>query len=306
MIEESNTENPAPELSVVVMSPYSHSMLRRCLDSILANEKRDGIEIIVAACCRNESVSELAEKYAGVQFVQFPAEAGIPVLAAAGIERSSGEIIALTDSSCVADSNWIASILKAHQKSALVIGGAVEVCGEMKLLDWAAYFCEYGQFAYPLKSGAVDVLPGNNISFKRPVLTAPSEYAKNEFWKTHWCRELQAKDIALISEPSIRVYWAREFQLFSFLSRRFDHGRCFAGMRAKQLTFSGRLIYVAGSIFLPLVFLFRTMASVLGKKRFLKKLALSSPFLVLAILFWCFGETCGYLAGTGKSCDYIC
>ena len=306
MIEKSETENSSAKLSVVVVSPYSHAMLRKCLESILASVKQDKIEVLVSDCCADEVVSDLIQKYPDVNFLEFPGKSGIPALAAAGIEKACGEIVALTDSSCMVESNWVSSILTAHQMPSQVIGGAVEIPGPMKPLDWAAYFCEYGQFAYPLKSGTVDALPGNNISFKRSVLAVKSEYAKKEFWKTYWCRELQAKGVELISEPSILVYYTKEFKLFSFLSRRFDHGRCFAGMRTKQIRFSERLIYVAGSFFLPFVFLYRTTVSVLSKKRFLKEFLLSFPFIVLAILFWSFGEIWGYLAGEGKSCDYIC
>jgi glycosyltransferase involved in cell wall biosynthesis len=306
MMEKSETENPQTKLSIVVVSPYSHALLRKCLESILASKKQCKIEILVSDCCSDEPLIDLKGKYPAVRFLQFSAKAGIPALAATGINQASGEIIALTDSSCVVDSNWIASILSAHKLSSPVIGGAVEIRGPAKLLDWAAYFCEYGQFAYPLKSRTVNVLPGNNISFKRSVLEDGSEYLKNGFWKTYWCRQLQTKGIELKSEPSILVYYTKQFKLFSFLSRRFEHGRCFAGMRIKQTGFFKRLIYVTSSFFLPLVFLYRTTVSVLGKERFLKEFLLSFPFIVLAVLFWSFGESWGYIAGKGKSCDYIC
>lgn len=292
-------------LSIVIISNFSHLSLKKCLDSILANDNQDKIEIIVPHYCSDEIVSNLVENYSGIHFLQFKEKAGIPVLSAAGIAQSSGEIIALTDSSCVVDSGWITSILKAHQSLSPVIGGAVECHGQMTLLDWAAYFCEYGQFMFPLKSGVAEVLPGNNISFKRSVLSVGNEYVKNEFWKTFWCQKLQAKGIELTQEPSILVYYTKVFKLIPFLRRRFHHGCCFAGMRAKRMTLSKRALYVAGSIFLPIVFLYRTIAVVFNKKRLLKELLLSFPYIVLAVVLWSLGEVCGYLAGAKKSCDYI-
>ncbi len=225
---ENETSRKSAKLSVVVVSLYSHALLRNCLESVLANENQNKIEIIVADCCADEPLSNLIGKYPNVRFVHFSEKVGIPVLSAAGIAQSAGEIIALTDSSCLVDAHWITSILAAHQSLSPVIGGAVEIRGQMKLVDWAAYFCEYGQFMNPLKSGVADVLPGNNISFKRPVLQKGREYVEPEFWKTYWCEKLKAEGIELISEPAMLVYYAKTFQTVPFLIRRFHHGRCFA------------------------------------------------------------------------------
>jgi len=158
---------------------------------------------------------------------------------------------------------------------------------------------------HPLRAGSVDALPGNNISFKRSALLIGNEYVKNKFWKTFWCQKLRAEGIELISEPSMLVYYTKNFHLASFLTRRFHHGRCFAGMRAIEFTIIKRVLYLGGSVLLPFIFLYRVISTVVGKKRRLKELLLSFPLIVLAIIFWSLGETCGFLAGTGKSCEYI-
>lgn len=292
-------------LSIVVVSIFSHQSLISCLDSILACENQDKIEIIVANNSFENSLPNLAIKYPCVRFIQFSQNMGIPDLSAEGIAQTSGEIIALTDSSCLVDGDWITSILKAHQSKSAVVGGTVEIHGLRKAIDWAAYFCEYGEFMHPLRAGSVDALPGNNISFKRSALLIGNEYVKNKFWKTFWCQKLRAEGIELISEPSMLVYYTKNFRLVPFLTRRFHHGRCFAGMRAIEFTIIKRVLYLGGSVLLPFIFLYRVVSSVVGKKRWLKELMFSFPLIVLAIIFWSLGETCGFLAGTGKSCEYI-
>ena len=300
-----NKQEKPVKLSVVVASIYSHSVLKKCLDSILANDG-ENIEIIVADnCTADESITDLIAEYADVSFIEFAEKATLPVLWAAGIARSAGEIVAVTDSSCVVAENWISAIFAAHQSDSPVIGGAVEMCESKKLVDWAAYFCEYGQFMKPIAAGVVQVLPGNNISFKRDVLEKNKQFVENEFWKTYLCQQLQADGIELISAPSMLVYYTKSFEFLPFLIRRFHHGRCFAGMRIKHETVFKRALYAVGTIFLPAVFLVRTLAPVLQKRRFVREFLLSLPISILAILFWSFGETCGYLAGTGKSCEHI-
>lgn len=294
------------KLSVIVASLYSPAALKNCLESVLANDQ-DGFEIIVADCCLNGEFAEWTKKYPAVNFIEFAPQTSLPALLGAAIARAKGEIIAITDSSCVVADDWISSTLRAHQaEKSPVIGGAVEIRGQqMKSVDWAAYFCEYAQFMPPLKRGAVDVLAGNNISFKRPILQKGKEYVEPEFWKTYWCEELKAEGVELFSEPAMLIYYAKTFRAAPFLVRRFHHGRCFAGMRAAKFTIIKRIIYFGGSFLLPFIFLYRVISTAVGKKRRLKELIFSFPAIVLAIVFWSLGETFGSLAGTGKSCEYI-
>lgn len=301
---EPETVNFPVKLSIVVVSNASRQELRDCLDSILAGENQNKIEIITAGCGTAEYFSDLTRDYSSVQFLRFKDKVGIPALSAAAIERAKGEIIALTDSSCLVDGNWITSVIEAHQSHSPVIGGAVEIYDPEKPLDWAAYFCDYAQFMFPLKAGAAAALPGNNISFKRCALKVGNEYVRNHFTKTLWCQKLQAAGIELTLDPKILVYYTRKFKIASLLARRFHHGRVFAGTRVQAMMLPKRVLYIFGSIFLPMIFLLRIIFVVFNKKRFIKEFLISFPFIVLAVLFWSIGEICGYLAGKGKSCNY--
>jgi glycosyltransferase involved in cell wall biosynthesis len=291
-------------LSIVVASLDCRALLKDCLDAILANEQK-GVEIIVADCClKNDN---LASEYPSVNFLRFPAKTSLPVLLAAGIARTKNEIVAVTDSTCIVAEDWVAAILKAHDETdAPVIGGAVEMlAAKSDLTEWAAYFCDYGQFMLPAPRGVVDAVSGNNFSFKKWALHCGEGFTANEFWKTHWCRRLQAEGFELFSEPTILVRVRKNYKFGNFLIRRFNHGRCFAAMRVAKEKFSARAVYAGGSILLPVLFLFRTISPLLTKKRFIGKLLLSFPTIVLAIVFWSFGETIGYLAGAGRSCERI-
>ncbi len=295
-----------PELSIVIASNHSHHELERCLASLTQQSLGQKIEVIVADCgCQDEAMRDVKSKHPKISFIRFPEKTPLPKLWGAGIERSTSEIIAITDSTCIIDANWVSAILDAHQSSHPVIGGAVEIGDCKRWVDWAAYFCEYGQFMRPLKEGAATELPGNNLSFKRQTLERGREFVQDEFWKTYWCRRLQEERVQLIAVPSIVVYYSKSFGLMPFLIRRFHHGRCFAGMRVSQASLLTRVFYIAGSPLLPFLFLARTIAGVVPKKRYLKQFILSFPISVLAVVLWSIGEFCGYLAGTGESCAQI-
>ena len=303
--KEPSRAHDCPQLSVVIASDHSTREVEHILKVLLRQRPDDRIEIIVADSRADDSVQEVMKKYPEVAFSCFPEKTPLPMLWGGGIARSRGEIIAITDSTSVADCNWVPAILKAHESVHPVIGGAVEAAEGKNMVDWAAYFCEYGQFMRPLPEGPADVLAGNNISFKRWTLTKGQEFVQNGFWKTYWCRQLQEEGIQLVSTPSIVIYDKKSYRLLPFLIRRFHHGRCFAGMRISQISGFKRASYILGSPLLPFLFLARTISAIVPKRRHLKQFMLSLPISIVAIMVWSVGEFCGYLAGAGESCAYI-
>ena len=293
------------ELSIVIASAHSIHDADQMLRSLRFQQKGRNIEIIVADCSSEGPSADLRTQNPDAMFLQFPLKTPLPALWGGGIAKARGTVIALTDSMCIPDEHWIESILTSHASPDLIIGGVVESLPRRKWLDWAAYFCEYGQFMHPLIDGVVTELPGNNISFKRWVLKKGRAFVEPKFWKTYWCRQLQEEGIQLVSKPSIVVYDKKSYRLIPFLSRRFHHGRCFAGMRCSQLSLSSRILFVVGSPLLPLLFLARLLNTIVRKGRYIKEFIIAFPFSVLAIFSWSLGEFWGYLTGPGRSCRFI-
>lgn len=289
-------------LSVVVVSIRSHSFLRAALDAILANNA-ECIEVLVVDCCSEEPVPNLVEAYPSVRFFHTSRTACITLLAGTGLKYAKGTIVALTDTSCMVVPNWVVRILQAHESASLVIGGSVEPNGRMNLLDWAAYFCDYGQFMSPLKAGRVGVLPGNNISIKLSALAKNAELVMPAFWKTLWCEKIRSEGEALICDPAIETYFANSVRMVPFLIQRYRNARCFASMRSREMTKRKRLLHFVALPLVLIVLLQRTIRAIVPKKRYTKQLIHSVPFLVIAFIFWSLGEACGYLTGSCRWCS---
>jgi len=297
--------SPVPELSIVIASVYSTADTVQLLESIRIQRKNRHIEVIVADGSAEGLSQNLEDQYPEVVFLGFPPKSTFPQLWGAGISRSRGKVIAILDTRTILDERWIEATLISHENTAAIIGGVVESIPGKKWLDWAAYFCEYGQFMHPLTAGAATELPGNNLSFKRWVLSKGREFVEPAFWKTYWCRQLQKDGVQLVAEPSIVVYDKKSYDPGPFLVRRFHHGRCFAGMRGQRVSCYLRAAFLVGSPLLPVLFLVRTIRAIARKRRLVKEFVLALPFSVVAILCWSLGEFWGYLTGPGKSCQFV-
>jgi glycosyltransferase involved in cell wall biosynthesis len=292
-------------LSVIVACSHSRRDLDPVLSSLRSQEGGATFEIIVADGSGDSAVDHAKLEKEGAVMLRFPQGTPLPALWGAGIRQSHGALIAITDDCSIPDKRWVASILTAHESSDLVVGGAVDPSPQRRLVDWAAYFCEYGQFMLPLPGGDVSELPGNNIAFKRVALGRGTEFVERGFWKTYWCRALQREGVQLRSVPDIVVYDRKSYRLLPFLVRRYHHGRCFAGMRTPRASRTMRVLYGLGTPLLPLLFMQRIAGPIMQKQRYLPQFILSLPISILAVVSWSWGEFCGYLVGPGRSCEWI-
>jgi len=294
-----------PRLSIIVASVRPGEDLQSALRDLAHGGPASDVEVILA-----ERVSDAAPRNRpgapdGVVRIRVPDTATLPRLLGTALEYARGEIIAITDTRCELDEGWAATLLRAHESPYPVIGGSVEPGGLQGLVDWAAYLTDYGQFMLPLTEGIAAELPGNNISMKRWALERGREFAQGEFWKTYWCRQLQADGVQLRLVPDALVRYRSDYSFWPFLVRRFHHGRCFAGMRVRQFSALKRVAYLAGAPALSILLLARTVRAVLPKRRCIGKLALAMPMIYLAMLSWALGELTGYFAGPGESCEHV-
>ncbi len=295
----------SPRLSVVIAAARRLDDAEPILAALSCQAESSDVELIVAGCSCNGASKILKRRHPHTAFLAFPLGTSLPTLLGRGIAQAKGDLIAVTDAMSIPGEGWMKAILAAHESPHPVIGGAVEAVEPKTGVDWAAYFCEYGQFMHPLRAGVVNELPGNNISLKRDVLKHGRQYVEGQFWKTYWCRQLQQEGIQLYSVPSIVVFDRKSYRLLPFLVRRFHHGRCFAGMRTAKASLLVKAGYAAGSAILPPLFLWRTFRAFLQKRRHVKQFLRSLPISIMAILSWSVGELCGYLLGPGRSCAHV-
>lgn len=294
-----------PRFTVILTSTVPLREVPASLVTVIEQGRGQAVEIILAFCSGGEFPEGVVAAYPDVTFIQLPQAAPLPALLGTALARAKGEIIAVTDVTCGVAEGWLSGVMKAHEAPHPVIGGAVEPEGLRTLVDWAAYFCDYGQFMLPLTEGVVREVPGNNLSLKRWVLAKGREFVEGEFWKTYWCRRIQAEGLYLYAVPSIVVSYRKSFGLWRYLVHRFHNGRCFAGMRTAGFGLGRRVGYLVGSPILPILFCLRFLKAVLPKRRYRRQLVLSFPIIILAMVSWALGEFWGYLSGPGTSCRHV-
>ena len=288
-----------PKLSVIVVCLYNARVLERCLTALTTQSKSSDVEILALGRSIDESDNtKLRQRFYQVCWIDAPKEDTVPLMRTRGIAASHAAIVALLEDDCVVADGWCQGVIDAHQADYVAIGGAIEPSEDYEHLDWAIYFCEYARFMAPF-AGVVSALPGNNVSYKRTIVSdfKESDGLYDVFF--HW--QLQQSGKILVADPRLIVYNANHWSRVHVTTSPFHHGLAFAGMRAMNFPRWRRIVYAGLALGLVVVKVARVARQVMSRKKYIREFFLSLPWTILFMSSWSCGEFLGYLFGAGDS-----
>jgi len=308
------TENPRPELSVVVIiaSDTTHGRadvthLEPCLWSLLRQRQAPLIEILVPHYTGVRGLQDLQQQFPDVWFLpvlDLKTSIGRGAthehhheLRARGLAAARGTIVALLEDHDVVDANWSASVITAHQRDFAVVGGAIEN-GIDRPLNWAAYFCDFGRYQNPLPDGEAVTASDVNVAYKRAALETIQPVWRQSYHEPEVNQALQSRRFKLALCPRMIVFQKRQnLRLPTVLRERFIWGRSYAATRNRLVSLPWRVFLATFSPALPVLLLLRMFVTVLRKKRLRLAFLRALPWTALLTVSWACGELAGYLTG---------
>jgi len=282
-------------MTIVVASHNARASIEECLDALVGPQQDGQADIVVVDNSTDGTPEVIRKLFPQTKLIVTSPSALIPELWALGIRQSVGEIVAITTAHCVPDKTWLSEIAKAHQDPTPAIGGAIENGPSARPVDWAIYFCRYSPYMLPFPQDFAPEIAGDNASYKRDYLNRFQHAWQDGFWEPAVHAELKKAGFRLLLVPSIIIHHRRSFGFLGFMKQRFQHGMKFGQERASRFSLLERMLYLAFSPAIPLIFLARISYQVVRKRRHLGKLLIASPLLVLFLLSWSFGELLGYM-----------
>lgn len=274
---------------MVIAAHDSDGALEACLDSLAP--QRDGAEVIV--CAPQPSPPSLRERFDWARFVDCGG-GRVPHLWEQGIRRSTGNIVAITNSTMVPASDWI-EVLKAEHGDWDAVAGAIDPGAALRVSDWAEYFCRYSSDMLPFDGHECEDLPGDNASYKREMLERTEHSYRDGFWEPEVHRSMLAQGARLWHSPALVVRQGRSGGVRAFTRQRLAHGRAHGAQRGARF---GVARNVAGVMAAPLVgslLTARILRAVSARGRMRGRAILALPLILLFNVAWSLGEARGHL-----------
>jgi hypothetical protein len=257
-------------ISVVIGSPGNAGSVDACLDAIgplpggIQVILRDGRDLLVPEQWRD------------------------------GIDVATGEIVCLTISVMRPTANWLETAWRLS-RHADAVGGAIEPGGDLRLRDWAEYFCRYARDMLPFAARETADLAGDNAVYTRAALTATRDVYRDGFWEPEVNRALVEQGRRLLHSPELVVHQGRSGGFRAFVRQRLVHGRMYGRQRGARFSTARNAAGLPLAVLVPFVLVARTFREVFSRRRLRMRLVAATPVLLAYDLAWAVGEAAGHL-----------
>jgi len=158
-----------PRVSVVVCAYNAERTMDRCLASLAALNYPD-YEVIVVNDGSRDRTLQISESHGFCHIISQPNK-GLSVARNVGAEAATGEIVAYTDSDCVADPDWLVYLVAKMEAGELAAcGGPNFPPPEDSLIPAAVAVSPGGPTHVLISDEVAEHIAGCNMAFRRDVL----------------------------------------------------------------------------------------------------------------------------------------
>jgi hypothetical protein len=303
-MNSNTTATDAPELSVVVPSVNGWSDLEGALQALAANSDVR-LEVLVPERCGAAVRENVRRRFPSVTLLPVPVTCTIPEMRALAFAAAAADSVAVIEDHVIVPRGWARALLDARRRGEAVVGGSVQNAATERLVDWAAFLCEYSHILPPLPSGPSTWLTGNNTVYARELLLRYGPQVAGR-WESDLHEVLRQNGVTLSMRPEISVGHKKHYTVGEYVSQRYLYARSYAAVRFAGAGAGKRLAAGAAAFALPPLLLYRIAARVLSKGQHRAELVKSLPLLGVFVCAWAVGEVVGAWAGDGGALARVC
>jgi glycosyltransferase involved in cell wall biosynthesis len=228
-----------PKVSVVVCSYNGAPTLRACLES-LGQLNYPDYEVILVDDGSKDNTPEIARDFPGVRTIR-QENKGLSVARNVGIEAATGEIVAFTDSDCMADKDWLYYLVQTLVSGPFAAVGGPNVSPPAANRIQAAVAASPGSPSHVLISDTeAEHVPGCNMAYFKSALQEINGFDP-EFRKAgddvDVCWRLMQLGYKIGFSPSAIVWHYRRFTVKAYFGQQKGYGEAESLLRYKHLQY---------------------------------------------------------------------
>jgi len=231
----------ARTVSIIIPARNAGGAIGGIVRACLA-QRQPGVElevIVVDDASTDDTAAEA--RAAGARTLIAPAAGGGNPAAARnlGARAAQGEILVFLDADCEPVDGWLRSLLAAHDRGEVIVGGALDLPSGLPFSARCDYFCGWYHVHSRRPAGYVVSHPPANISVRRDLFLStqgfeeryPIAFAHEEL---RWQAELVRRGMRIYFEPSAVVLHRNRAGLGNLLGRNYRWG--YSAIESKAAT----------------------------------------------------------------------
>jgi len=216
-----------PKVSIVVCAYNAESTMDACLES-LQSLRYPAYEVVVVDDGSNDRTGAIADQYDAVHVVH-QENKGLSAARNVGIAHSRGDIVAFTDSDCVADPDWLYYLVATFISSGLpAVGGPNLPPPEDSFVASCVASSPGGPLHVLLNDEEAEHIPGCNMAFRREVLEEISGF--DPIYRAagddvDLCWRLQERGHRIGFSPAAMVWHFRRNTVQAYIGQQRGYGK---------------------------------------------------------------------------------
>jgi glycosyltransferase involved in cell wall biosynthesis len=231
----------APFVSVVVCSYNGAKTLPQCLDS-LGKINYPAYEIILVDDGSTDNTADIAAQFPHVRYIR-QENHGLSHARNTGAAVAEGEVLAYTDSDCMADSDWLYYLIDTLLSGEYAGVGGPNVSPPAENWIQACVAAAPGGPSHVLLTDTVaEHIPGCNMAWYKWAFDSVGGFDP-EYRKAgddvDFCWRLQQRGHVVAFNPTAIVWHHRRFTLQAFRQQQEGYGEAESMLRFKHLIFFG-------------------------------------------------------------------
>ena len=294
-----------PRLTVILITPDRFDTIRKTVSHMRAQTIVDAIELIIICPSKTElePVENELKEFHSVQIIEVGPVRSIGKCYGSGVKAARAPVVACGEEHSFPDHDWAEILLERHEEDWACVGPDIRPANPLTMASWAQLFMNYGPCVDLHEGRVVDFLPSHNAAYKKQILldNYPGDELEEKLeGESVLFMDLRRRGYQLFLDPRARIRHLNISKPSSYIPENFHGGRQFGAARSRGWGLPRRLLYAAGSPFIPLVRLWRIVPQVWRTEH--RKLMLPMvPSLMTCLVMHSLGEAVGYAAGAGNS-----
>lgn len=284
--------NKSHRVSIIIPSYNSASFITRCLNALLSQKTDVAHEIIVVDSSTDNTPSLIRDKFPGINLIHSDKQLFPGAARNIGAKQAKGDILAFIDSDCVAQSDWVNSLVKKIDQNFVIVGGAVENATAGSVIGTADYIITFNEFLPGTPEGEVTFLPTCNFICRRDVFEEmggfPPDWLAGEDFL--FCFNASKKHKLLFTRSVIVSHINRE-NFMEFLFHHYNFGK--HGAMTRNIHKLPGTVFTQQPLLAPLILFARFMRIswriIRWNKRLLPQFIFTSPIIIIGVCAWSYG-----------------
>jgi len=230
-----------PKVSVVVATYNGARTLEACLQSLVDLDYPD-LEVIVIDDGSTDHTPEIVNDYPMIRYIKQPNK-GLSVARNVGIAAASGEIVAFTDSDCIADKDWLNYLVRTFESGNYAAVGGPNISPPAHDRIQACVAAAPGSPSHVLLTDTdAEHIPGCNMAFYKWALATIDGFDpvfRKAGDDVDVCWRLLQGGFRIGFSPSAVVWHHRRFTIRAYYGQQKGYGEAEALLRFKHLLYFG-------------------------------------------------------------------